>query len=235
MSHTQKSPPIAKPTSDLPTDVGDGTWAFDTTENKLKVRASNSWNDVGGGGGDVYPILVEGPSVVSDGGGIVDEIQGDIPANWKDTITTLTGLLIGTSCTSIGIAAFQNCVGLAIPLIIPNSVTTIGSSAFNYCESFTGSLTIPDSVTTIGDNAFISCTSFNGSLTIGNSVTTIGSSAFFNCSSITSVSILATTAPTIGSNAFFFMTSVSPAEIHVPAGATGYAASYNGLTVVYDL
>jgi hypothetical protein len=23
--------------------------------------------------------------------------------------------------------------------------------------------------------------------------------------------------------------------IHVPVGATGYAASYNGLTVVYDL
>jgi len=31
------------------------------------------------------------------------------------------------------------------------------------------------------------------------------------------------------------MTAVSPAEIHVPVGATGYAASYDGLTVVYDL
>jgi len=31
------------------------------------------------------------------------------------------------------------------------------------------------------------------------------------------------------------MTGVSPAVIHVPVGATGYAASYSGLTVVYDL
>jgi hypothetical protein len=31
------------------------------------------------------------------------------------------------------------------------------------------------------------------------------------------------------------MTSVSPAVIHVPLLATGYAASYDGLTVVYDL
>jgi len=31
------------------------------------------------------------------------------------------------------------------------------------------------------------------------------------------------------------MILVSPAEIHVPVGATGYAASYDGLTVVYDL
>jgi hypothetical protein len=31
------------------------------------------------------------------------------------------------------------------------------------------------------------------------------------------------------------MAGVSPAVIHVPIGATGYAASYDGLTVVYDL
>jgi hypothetical protein len=31
------------------------------------------------------------------------------------------------------------------------------------------------------------------------------------------------------------MTGVSPAVIHVPVGATGYAASYNGLTIVEDL
>jgi hypothetical protein len=31
------------------------------------------------------------------------------------------------------------------------------------------------------------------------------------------------------------MTEVSPAVIHVPIDASGYDASYNGLTVVYDL
>ncbi len=175
----------------------------------------------------------------------------------------MKGLVIGTSCTSIGSSAFYYCGGLTGDLVIPdsvttieggpyagaflgtsgvtsltigNSVTSIGDYAFYLCATSgtVGDLVIPDSVTSIGYYAFGNC-GLSGTLTIGNSVTIIGSYAFGYCSSITRVEILATTAPTIGSNAFRYMSSVSPAEIHVPAGATGYAASYDGLTVVADL
>jgi hypothetical protein len=72
-------------------------------------------------------------------------------------------------------------------------------------------------------------------LTIGNSITTIIDGAFNNCSGFTRININKSVAPTINSLAFNGMTGVSPAVIHVPVGATGYAASYSGLTVVYDL
>ena len=143
--------------------------------------------------------------------GTIDQVIGAIPDIWKQNGGTLKQLQIGSSCTSIGSNAFYYCSNLTGSLTIGNSVTSIGSRAFYQCENLTGSLVIPDSVTGIGNNAF------NG------------------CSAITSVSILATPAPTISSDAFLNMTSVSPAEIHVPVGATGYAASYDGLTVVYDL
>jgi len=174
----------------------------------------------------------------------------------------MSGLVIGTSCTSIGSSAFYYCTNLTGDLVIPdsvttieggsyagaflgtsgvtsltigNSVTSIGDYAFYLCVGFgtVGDLVIPDSVVSIGYYAFGNC-GLTGTLTIGNSVTTIGDYAF-GYSSNTRVEILATTAPTIGSNAFSYMSSVFPAEIHVPVGATGYAASYDGLTVVADL
>ena len=194
--------------------------------------------------------------------GEIDQIQGAIPDNWKSG-GGIKQLQIGSSCTSIGSSAFYYCTSLTGSLIIPdsvttieggsyagaflgtsgvtsltigNSVTSIGDYAFYLCVSFgtVGDLVIPDSVVSIGYYAFGNC-GLSGTLTIGNSVTNIGSYAFGYCSSITRVEILATTAPTIGGSAFSSMTSVSPAEIHVPVGATGYAASYDGLTVVYDL
>jgi len=171
----------------------------------------------------------------------------------------LTGLTIGNSVTTIGSAAFTNCTGFTGSLVIPNSVTsieigafqgcnsfngsltignsvnTIGTLAFSGCSGFTGSLTIPNSVTVIGDTSFQLCSGFNGTLTIGNSVTSIESLAFFSCSNFTRININKSVAPTINASAFNGMTGVSPAVIHVPVGATGYAASYSGLTVVKDL
>jgi len=63
-------------------------------------------------------------------------------------------------------------------------------------------------------------------------VTTIGSYAFDSASSLATVNCLATTAPTLGSDVF---NNISATEIHVPVGATGYTATYGGLTVVADL
>ena len=280
MSYTQKTPPLNYATADLPTDLEEGSVVFDTDAQELVGYRNNVWESLGSGAGDL--VRFSATYVTDNVTGIADQIQGDIPVNWKKLNTSIKGLVIGTSCTSIGNYAFATCSNLTGSLTIPDSVTSIGSQAFFYCTSFNGSLTIgnsvtsignyafrnctgfngsltiPDSVTSIGSVAFDSCTGFNGSLTIGNSVTSIGGyafydcgftgsltipdsvtsigdSAFVNCNSITSVNILATTAPTIGSLAFSNMTSVSPAEIHVPIGATGYAASYDGLTVVYDL
>lgn len=205
MSHTAKTPPVAKGSNGLPVNAVDGRQAYDTDKSQYLVSVSNDWQDVGGGFGTPTVVYDDGAAV-----GNTDQIQGDIPANWKSGDTSLEGLVIGTSCTNIG------------------------SDAFYFCTNLKNSLVIPDSVTTIGSFAFYAGTGLT-SLTIGSNVTSIGNSTFGNCSSITSISILATTAPTIDNNSFFGLTSLSPAVIHVPSGATGYDASYRGYTVVYDL
>ena len=176
------------------------------------------------------------PTVVTrnTGPNDVTQVVGDITSSsgfYFDS--SVKGVVIGTSCTSIGSMAFYFCQNTTGDLVIPDSVTFIGDNSFIF-SGFDGSLTIGNGVTTIDASAFFG-SNFTGSLTIGNSITAIGGAAFASCSSITSVSILATTAPTINGGAFTGMGGVSPAVIHVPVGATGYAASYNGLTVVYDL
>ena len=142
-------------------------------------------------------------------------IDIDIPNNWNENETLFAAdtIKIGSSCAAIGDQAFIN----------NTSLTDIAYGI------------IPATVQTIGSGSFQNCTFLAGSLTISSGITSIGDFAFQNCSSITSVNIEATTAPIIGINTFSGMTSVFPAEIHVPTGATGYAASYNGLTVVADL
>jgi hypothetical protein len=63
-------------------------------------------------------------------------------------------------------------------------------------------------------------------------VTTIGDYAFVTSVSLATINCLATTAPSLGSYAFY---QTQATEIHVPVGATGYTATYGGLTVVADL
>jgi len=95
---------------------------------------------------------------VRDNTNVKDFIVGDIPQDWKPSQTSLTGLVLGSSVTSIGSYAFYYCPGFTGSLTIPDSVTSIGSFAFRGCSGFTGSLTIPDSVTSIGSYAFRNCT-----------------------------------------------------------------------------
>jgi len=118
--------------------------------------------------------------------------------------------------------------------MIPDSVTTIGDSAFYNCHGFTSNLTIPDSVTTIGDSAFAGCYGFTGDLTIGNGVTSIGDYAFEYCTGFGAINCFADQAPTLSGTSSAF-SGLTVTEIHVPVGATGYGATYGGLTVFYDL
>ena len=138
--------------------------------------------------------------------------------------SSLTSITIPDSVTSIGSGAFAYCTSLT-SITIPNSVTSIGNYAFEGCTGLT-SITIPNSVTSIGEGAFYDCTSLT-SVTIPNSVTSIGSSPFSGCVNLVSIRFQSMTAPAIEPNAF---ASISAAAIiYYPYGATGYAATYNGV------
>ena len=167
----------------------------------------------------------------------VVEIEGS--GELTDTMTNLyrqqiVSAEIGTQCTSIGLRAFSNCLGLTsvtipdsvtsigeyafyncyrLPSInIPDGVTSIGRYAFDDCEALT-SINIPDGVTTIAQNSFANCTGLT-SITIPNGVTSIIASAFSGCTALTSITVEATTPPTLGTNAF---DKTNNCPIYVPA------------------
>ena len=189
--------------------------------------------------GDISNSVVELNLLEGDAGSLSYSIggtnNGEIKVVHKGDITsssgfandsTLKGLVIGTSCTSIGSSSFYYCTGLTGSLIIPDSVTTIGDFTFSDC-GFTGSLTIPDSVISIGYAAFQGCSGFNSSLTIPNSVTTIATYAFNNCTSLTAVYVDTPASSWIGTDALINTTF---STIYTGPNATGYTSSFQGRT-----
>jgi hypothetical protein len=129
----------------------------------------------------------------------------DATSIYLNSNSQVTNVVLGTSVTTIGGSAFQNCSGLT-SITIPNSVTSIGNGAFYNCTGLT-SITIPNSVTTIGTGAFSTCSGLT-SITIPNSVTTIGGFAFENCSGLTSITI-PNSVTTIGDYAFYNCTGLT--------------------------
>lgn len=139
--------------------------------------------------------------------------KGDIP-NYTFSSSpyfndnTLKGLVIGTSCTSIG------------------------SYAFNYCGAFTGSLAIPDSVTSIGDGVFIGAASFNGLLILGNGLTSIGSQVF-NGTNFTAAYINCPASSWVGSNALFGTFNLTNIYVHADY-VSGYTNNWQGSTATLN-
>lgn len=176
--------------------------------------------------------------------------------------TTTNTIIVGcknttipSSVTSIGVSAFEECVGLT-SINIPDNITSIGGSAFAHCSQLSSvilpssiseigyqvfswcgkitSITIPSSVNVIGRESFYQCSGLVH-VTIPSTVTTIGLNAFDGCNKITSLTIPDAVA-TIGENAF---NNVRHIEYHGTAlGAPWGALSMNGITdgifVYYD-
>ena len=109
-----------------------------------------------GAGGTTATVITK-----NTGANVVEQIVGSISSYAYGLGSNggydVKGLVIGTSCTSIGTHAFAYCTSLTGPLVIPDSVTSIGTYAFILCANITGPLVIPNSVTTIGSYAFGEC------------------------------------------------------------------------------
>ena len=170
------------------------------------------------------------PTVVTlnTGPNDVTKVVGDITSSsgfYFDS--SAKGLVIGTSCTSIGDYAFQFCSGLTGDLVIPDSVTSIGGSAFADCSGLTGDLVIPDSVTSIEVGAFYFCTGLTGSLVMPDSVTSIGSYAFSYCTGLTALYTNTPASSWTGTNALLSTTAL--VNIYEGPDVTGqYSATFQG-------
>ena len=140
----------------------------------------------------------------------------------------LTSVFVPDSVIDMGASAtFDACLSLT-SVIIGNNVPTI--PVFGLANNpLLSSVSLGSSVTTIGSSAFQGDTGLT-SIALPSGVTSIGTSAFSGCTTLASISIASNAAPTLGSNAFL---NVSATTVQVPIGATGYSATYGGLTVVY--
>lgn len=107
--------------------------------------------------------------------------------------TSLTGLTLPNTITSIGRMAFQGCAFSSFT--IPSGVTEIGQYAFSGCSRLTG-ITIPASVTDLASYTFSRCTSLSD-VVIQSGVTHIAGRVFEYCSGITRMVFEGTTPPTI--------------------------------------
>ena len=147
--------------------------------------------------------------------------------SFSDRITTI---ILHNNISSIGFNAFEGLSKLS-SISLPSGLTELDTGLLSGCTSLT-SITIPSGVTAIGASVFNGCSALT-SATFGSGITEIRERTFFNCTSLSTINCLATTAPTLeDTNAFG---NVSATEFHVPTGATGYSATYGGLTVVKDL
>ena len=179
-----------------------------------------------GAGGTTATVVTK-----NTGANVVEKITGDIPASQYASGSnggyTVKGLVIGTSCTSIGSNAFYYCSGLTGDLVIPDSVTTIGSLAFYGCTGLTSDLVIGNIVTTIGDFAFALCNGLTGDLVIPDSVTSIGGFAFGVCSGLTALYTNTPAASWVGVNALLNTTAL--VNIYEGPDVTGqYSATFQG-------
>ena len=141
-----------------------------------------------------------------------------------DYRSSLQELVIPSSVTSIGYAAFNNCsssLQLSIKSskfeLIDNSIIVdILKKEVISCLNNKNNIIIPSFVTSIGERAFERCSSLQ-ELTIPSSVTSIGKRAFFGCSSLRELAI-PSSVTSIDERAFFGCSSLR--ELAIPSSVT---------------
>ena len=107
--------------------------------------------------------------------------------SWTPSNLTIKSNYNGTSVTTIGASAFENCINLT-HIKIPNTVTHIDSNAFLGCENLK-TINLSLNLYAIGTNAFTNCSSLEYIL-IPDTVQHIDKEAFKNCLLLRVVEVL---------------------------------------------
>ena len=142
----------------------------------------------------------------------------------------LTELNLPASLTSVGKAAFEGCTGIA-ELTLPASLTSISEGAFAGCTGLT-ELNLPEGLTSIGEGAFKDCTGLT-ELNLPEGLTSIGEGAFKDCTGLTELN-LPEGLTSIGEGAFKDCTGLT--ELNLPASLTSIeTAAFAGCTGLTEL
>ena len=151
----------------------------------------------GPGGTVPIPNAIAGLPVAAIANSVFANLTSLTGVSLPDTLTSLgdsafsgcsglTSITLPNSLTNLGVATFSGCASLQ-SAILPACLIFIGDYAFSSCASLTA-VTIPDSVTSIGSDAFSAATKLT-EVTIPDSVTNLGAEAFLGCTSLASLTI----------------------------------------------
>ena len=111
----------------------------------------------------------------------------EIPSQWLRNCTTIIGVTLPNTITTIKDGAFRWCEALK-SINLPSSLEEIGYASFQCCNSLT-SINIPASVTTIEEYAFDSCVSLETITFQKNCSITVLEDYVFGSCPITSIEI----------------------------------------------
>lgn len=106
------------------------------------------------------------------------------PAPWSEYANDIRSVIVNPGVTSIGSAAFCNCVNLN-KVSLPASVSDINNNAFANCSSIAG-ISIPEGVSTIGNNAFYNCSSLKA-VSLPSTLTSLDASTFESCDNLKNI------------------------------------------------
>lgn len=144
--------------------------------------------------------------------------------------------LSGRKCTSIPTYFCYYCYYLKT-FLWPSGVTSIGGSAFRYCFYYSTSsatVEIPEGVTSVGTYAFAYCY-YLTAITLPTTLASLPNQMLYYCQRLATIHANRTTAPTVqsatfGNSATYYTGRASYSagtnRLYIPAGATGYDASY---------
>lgn len=160
---------------------GDGTWAYDVSENTLYIYAKNPTTTyVTESGENWSPNTVNIKRVVFS-----DEVV-NISARMFENYSELESISFGKNVTTIGDQAFEDCTSLK-KIEGGSGVKTIGTSSFSGCVALTEPF-LPASLETVGVQAFYGCKGFK-SIIIPDNVKTLSSKCFMDCTNVTGIEI----------------------------------------------
>jgi len=183
----------------IPTTVTKiGQYAFKQCEDLSKIQFNAKKCTLDGGVGPFEKAGLNADSLTVTFGAEVTAIPASLFYHYSDEYYAhITTVEMSDSITTIGEAAFQNCVDLE-KVTFGAKVSTIGKSAFNNCGKLQ-ELVFSTGLKEIGNHAFEKCTSLN-KLVLPEGLTTIGYEAFSNAG-LTELTV-PTTVTEIGQYAF---------------------------------
>ena len=162
-------------------------------------------------GDDITWTLQAGTLTISGSGPMY---ENRVLPPWYDFWEQITTVVIKPGVTTIGRAAFRDCVNLT-KITIPEDVTAIGVEAFYGCSGLT-KLQIPQGITGIEEGTFLNCSGLK-EVILPEGITHIGYQAFASCSSLTDIHI-PDSVTTLDGEVFSNCSSLT--SIQIPVGIT---------------